>query len=124
MIKSLAIKTPTDTRRAGLLSGGNQQKAVLGKWLSLRPRILLLDEPARGIDIGAKQEIYQMMEALAGEGIAILFVSSELEEILRMSDRVLVMHEGRITGELDRDAMSEEAVMHLATGGDDALTGE
>ena len=123
-IKALAIKTPTDTLRAGLLSGGNQQKVVLGKWLSLRPRVLLLDEPTRGIDIGAKQEIYQMMEALAGEGVAILFVSSELEEILRMSDRVLVMHEGRITGELDRDAMSEEAVMHLATGGDDALTRE
>ncbi len=124
MIKALAIKTPTDTRRAGLLSGGNQQKAVLGKWLSLRPRVLLLDEPTRGVDIGAKQEIYQMMESLAGEGIAILFASSEMEEILRMSDRVLVMHEGRIAGELDRDAMSEEAVMHLATGGDGALTGE
>ena len=122
MIEALAIKTPTDTRPAGLLSGGNQQKAVLGKWLSLRPRVLLLDEPTRGIDIGAKQEIYQMMETLAGEGIAMLFVSSELEEILRMSDRVLVMHEGRITGELDRDAMSEEAAMHLATGGDNALT--
>ena len=99
-----------------MLSGGNQQKVVLGKWLSLKPRILLMDEPTRGIDIGAKQEIYRMMETLAHDGIAILFVSSELDEIHGMSDRVLVMHEGRIAGELARDALSEEAVMHLATG--------
>lgn len=116
MIETLTIKTPTDAQPVRLLSGGNQQKVVLGKWLSLRPRILLMDEPTRGIDIGAKQEIYRMMETLAREGIAILFVSSELEEILGMSDRVLVMHEGRITGELDREAMSEEAIMHLAIG--------
>ena len=84
------------------LSGGNQQKVVLGKWLSLQPRVLLLDEPTRGIDVGAKQEIYQLMEPLAGQGVAILFVSSEMEEILGMSDRVLVMHEGRMSGELTR----------------------
>ena len=84
--------------------------------IMLKPRILLMDEPTRGIDIGAKEEIYRMMETLARDGIAILFVSSELEEILGLSDRVLVMHEGRITGELDREAMSEEAIMHLATG--------
>ncbi len=116
MIDTLAIKTPTETQAVRLLSGGNQQKVVLGKWLSLKPRILLMDEPTRGIDIGAKQEIYRMMETLARDGIAILFVSSELEEILGMSDRVLVMHDGYITGELARDALSEEAVMHLATG--------
>jgi len=116
MIETLAIKTPTDTQPVRLLSGGNQQKVVLGKWLSLKPRVLLMDEPTRGIDVGAKQAFYRMMETLARDGIAILFVSSELEEILGMSDRVLVMHEGRIMGELDREAMSEEAIMHLATG--------
>ena len=89
---------------------------MLGKWLALRPRVLLLDEPTRGIDIGAKQEIYKLMEELAGKGIAILFVSSEMEEILGMSDRVIVMHEGRITGELSRGELTEESVMHLATG--------
>ena len=88
---------------------------VLGKWLSLKPSVLLLDEPTRGIDVGAKQEIYQLMEELASNGMAILFVSSELEEILGMSDRVLVMHEGRISGELAREELSEEAIMHLAT---------
>ena len=116
MIETLTIKTPTEAQPVRLLSGGNQQKVVLGKWLSLKPKILLMDEPTRGIDIGAKQEIYRMMETLAREGIATLFVSSELEEILGMSDRALVMHEGRIAGELTRDALSEEAVMHLATG--------
>jgi ribose transport system ATP-binding protein len=98
------------------LSGGNQQKVVLGKWLALKPRVLLLDEPTRGIDVGAKQEIYQLMDELAGQGIAVLFVSSEMEEIIGMSDRVIVMHEGRITGELTREQLSEESVMHLATG--------
>jgi ribose transport system ATP-binding protein len=81
----------------------------------MEPRVLLLDEPTRGIDIGAKQEIYRLMEELAGRGVAILFVSSEMEEVLRMSDRTLVMHEGRITGELRRDELSEEAIMRLAT---------
>ncbi|MCH2203841.1 MAG: ATP-binding cassette domain-containing protein, partial [Fuerstiella sp.] len=98
------------------LSGGNQQKVVLGKWLAMKPDILLLDEPTRGIDIGAKQEIYALMEELAAQGVAVLFVSSEMEEILGMSDRVLVMHEGRITGELHGDELSEEAIMKLATG--------
>ncbi len=98
-----------------MLSGGNQQKVVIGKWLSLSPRVLLLDEPTRGIDVGAKQEIYQLMEELAEQGMAVLFVSSELEEILGMSDRVLVMHEGALTGELSREQLSEEAVMQLAT---------
>ena len=89
---------------------------MLGKWLALRPRLLLLDEPTRGIDVGAKREIYRLMEDLAKQGIAILFVSSEMEEILGMSDRALVMHEGRIAGELPREQLSEEAVMNLATG--------
>ena len=115
MISRLGIKTPHVDQVSRYLSGGNQQKVVLGKWLSLKPSVLLLDEPTRGIDVGAKQEIYQLMEELAADGMAILFVSSELEEILGMSDRVLVMHEGRISGELSREELSEEAVMHLAT---------
>jgi ribose transport system ATP-binding protein len=116
MGKRLRVKAPNDLHRVGNLSGGNQQKVVLGKWLVLKPRVLLLDEPTRGIDVGAKQEIYQLMDELAGQGIAVLFVSSEMEEIIGMSDRVIVMHEGRITGELNREELSEESVMHLATG--------
>ena len=88
---------------------------MLGKWLALKPKVLLMDEPTRGIDVGAKHEIYRLMEDLSREGVAILFVSSELEEILGLSDRVLVLHEGRITGELPRAELSEEAVLHLAT---------
>ena len=118
MIREMRIKTPTDRQPVQFLSGGNQQKVVLGKWLALQPRLLLLDEPTRGIDVGAKQEIYRLMEDLTRQGIAILFVSSEMEEILGMSDRALVMHEGRIAGELRRGELSEEAVMSLATGED------
>ena len=116
MIGALRIKTPSDRQVVQFLSGGNQQKVVLGKWLAIQPRVLFLDEPTRGIDVGAKQEIYKLMEELARNGVAILFVSSEMEEILGMSDRVLVMHEGQLTGELARHELSEEAVMHLATG--------
>jgi len=116
MIGKMRVKTPGPEQMVQFLSGGNQQKVVLGKWLAMEPEILLLDEPTRGIDIGAKEEIYQLMEELAKRGVAILFVSSEMEEILGMSDRALVMHEGRLTGELKRDELSEEAVMRLATG--------
>jgi len=116
MIRLMRIKTAGDQQIVRYLSGGNQQKVVLGKWLSLEPKLLLLDEPTRGIDVGAKEEIYKLMDQLAGRGVAILFVSSELEEILSMSDRALVMHEGRITGEVSRMNLSEEAVMRLATG--------
>ena len=116
MIERLAIRTPGPTQIVQYLSGGNQQKVVLGKWLALAPRVLLLDEPTRGIDVGAKQAIYHLMEELAESGVAVLFASSELEEILGMADEVLVMHEGRITGQLQRDALSEEAIMSLATG--------
>lgn len=115
MIDRLGIRTPHASQIVRFLSGGNQQKVVLAKWLSMTPRILLLDEPTRGIDIGAKQEIYALMEQLAGEGVAILFASSEMEEILGMSDRVLVMREGCLSGELPRKELSEEAVMQLAT---------
>lgn len=122
MIRRLRIKTPSDQQIVQYLSGGNQQKVVLGKWLTMKPKVLLLDEPTRGIDVGARHEIYSLMEELARQGIAILFVSSEMEEILGMSDRALVMHEGRITGELQRDQLSEEAVMQLATGNVSTLT--
>ncbi len=116
MIQQLQVKTPNERQVVQYLSGGNQQKVVLGKWLAMRPKVLLLDEPTRGIDIGAKQEIYGLMDELASQGVAILFVSSEMEEILGMSDRTLVMHEGRIAGELSRDQLSEESVMKFATG--------
>ncbi|HLF93914.1 MAG TPA: ATP-binding cassette domain-containing protein, partial [Planctomycetota bacterium] len=115
-IAQLAIKTPGDGQLVQFLSGGNQQKVVLGKWLALQPKVLLLDEPTRGVDVGAKQEIYRLMDELATRGVAILFVSSELEEILGMSDRAIVMHQGRIAGELPRERLSEESVMRLATG--------
>lgn len=121
MIGRLRVKTLGREQVVRYLSGGNQQKVVLGKWLAMEPRVLLMDEPTRGIDVGAKQEIYELMEELALRGVAILFVSSEMEEVLRMSDRVLVMHEGRIAGELDRAVLEgiggEESVMRLATGG-------
>ncbi len=103
-------------RKVRNLSGGNQQKVVIAKWLAMHPKVLLLDEPTRGIDVGAKHEIYELMEDLARKGVAILFVSSEMEEILGMADRVLVMHEGCLAGQLSREQLSEEAVMHLATG--------
>jgi ribose transport system ATP-binding protein len=117
MCEQLNVRTPSIQQTVGLLSGGNQQKVVLGKWLCRTPRVLLLDEPTRGIDVGAKSEIYRLMDQLAAQGLAILMISSDLEEILGMSDRVLVMHEGRLAGELARAAMTEEAIMHLATGG-------
>lgn len=122
MIRRLQIKTPDEHQVVQYLSGGNQQKVVLGKWLAMKPDVLLLDEPTRGIDIGAKQEIYGLMEDLAAQGVAVLFVSSEMEEILGMSDRALVMHEGRIAGELMRDDLSEESIMQLATGNADVVT--
>ena len=117
MTDAMRIKTPSDRQIVQYLSGGNQQKVVLGKWLAMEPKLMLLDEPTRGIDVGAKEEIYKLMHELAGRGVAVLFVSSEMEEVLSLSDRTLVMHEGRLTGELQRDELSEEAVMHLATGG-------
>jgi len=116
MIDKLRIKTPGPDQITQYLSGGNQQKVVIGKWLNMQPRVLMMDEPTRGIDVGAKEEIYRLMESLARQGVAILYVSSEMEEILGMADRAIVMHEGRITGELLRSELSEESVMQLATG--------
>lgn len=122
MVKEMNIKAPNDQQFVKYLSGGNQQKVVIGKWLSMTPRVLLLDEPTRGVDIGAKQEIYRLMEEQAEKGVAVLFVSSEMEEVLSMSDRVLVMHEGKITGQLERDELSEESIMQLATGREQVVT--
>ena len=117
MIPALAIKTPGDRQAVQFLSGGNQQKVVLAKWLAMKPKVLLLDEPTRGIDVGAKAEIYDLVHRLAGQGLAVLFVSSEMEEILSLADRALVMHEGRLAGGLARGDLSEENVMRLAAGG-------
>ena len=116
MVERLRIRTPSLEQRVRYLSGGNQQKVVLAKWLSLEPKVLILDEPTRGVDVGAKQEIYMLIGELARSGVAILMISSEMEEVLGMSDRVIVIHEGRVAGELRHDDLSEEAVIALATG--------
>ena len=115
-IASLKVKTPGCETRVMNLSGGNQQKVVLGKWLSMAPKVMILDEPTRGIDVGAKAEIYKIMRSLADNGAVILMISSDMEEVLNVSDRVAVMHEGRITGVLERAACQEENVMQLAVG--------
>ena len=114
--KAINIKTPTPEMRAANLSGGNQQKVVLAKWLTFKPRVLIFDEPTRGIDVGAKSEIYELIRNLAAKGVSVIVISSEMEEVLGISDRIAVMHEGRLTGILDRPQFSEEAVMRLATG--------
>ena len=112
----LNVKAPSVEVKTGNLSGGNQQKVVLAKWLSLDPKVLIFDEPTRGIDVGAKAEIYDLMRELAKSGVAILMISSDMEEVLNISDRVAVMHEGRLTGILGRDECTEENVMRLAVG--------
>jgi len=112
----LNIRTPSIEVSAANLSGGNQQKVVLAKWLSLNPKVLIFDEPTRGIDVGAKAEIYRLMRRLAESGVAIIMISSDMEEVLGESDRVAVMHEGAITGILERNECSEEAIMRLAVG--------
>ena len=114
LIRQLAIKTPSDTQEARLLSGGNQQKVVIAKWLLRDCDILIFDEPTRGIDVGAKSEIYKLLIALAAEGKAIIVISSELPEILRLSHRIAVMCEGRLTGTLPGGA-SQQEIMRLAT---------
>ncbi len=117
MIESLRIKTAGPGQVVGTLSGGNQQKVVFGKWLARGPKVLILDEPTRGVDVGAKAEIYALIDELAGQGVAVWMISSDMEELLGVSDRVVVMHEGRIAGGLERNEFTEEAVMRLATGG-------
>jgi ribose transport system ATP-binding protein len=114
-INLLAIRTPSATQQVRLLSGGNQQKIVIAKWLERDCDVLFFDEPTRGIDVGAKSEIYKLLRSLAAQGKAIVVISSELPEVLRMSDRIVVMCEGRITGELSAADATQERVMHLAT---------
>jgi len=117
LIDRLQIKSGYPDKEVGTLSGGNQQKVVLAKWIGIAPKVLILDEPTRGVDVGAKREIYQLMNELAERGVPIIMVSSDLPEVIGVSDRIMVMHEGRISGELTRQEATQEKVMQLATGG-------
>ncbi len=117
LMQELRIRAPGARLPVASLSGGNQQKVVLARWLLAQARVFLMDEPTRGIDVGAKAEVYQLIRRLAARGAAVVLVSSELEEVLGLADRILVMHRGRVTGELPRGEATEEAVMRLATGG-------
>jgi ribose transport system ATP-binding protein len=115
-VEALRVKTPSIEQQVLNLSGGNQQKVVLGKWLALQPKVLIFDEPTRGIDVGAKADIYKLMRDLAENGCVIIMISSEMEEVMGVSDRIAVMHEGRITGILDKTEFTEEKIMTLAVG--------
>jgi inositol transport system ATP-binding protein len=115
MSDTLRVKTPNMEERVENLSGGNQQKVLIGRWLLTNPKILILDEPTRGIDVGAKAEIHRLVSQLAKQGVAVIMISSEMPEVLGMSDRVMVMHEGRVTGFLDRAEATQVKVMELAS---------
>jgi rhamnose transport system ATP-binding protein len=115
-LRRLRIKAPSMRTSVGTLSGGNQQKVALSRWLAANPSVLILDEPTQGIDIGAKAEIHALIGDLAAQGMAVLMISSELLEILGMSDRIAVMHEGRIVGVLDRAEATQEKILNLALG--------
>lgn len=117
MVKRLAVKAPGIEVACDTLSGGNQQKVVLAKWLLRKPKVLILDEPTRGIDVGAKYEIYKLMGEIARQGVGVVMISSELPEIMGVCDRMLVMSQGRITGELERDSFSQKKVMEYAVKG-------
>lgn len=114
--EKLNVKTPSLDQSIGSLSGGNQQKAMIAKWLSTNPKVLIMDEPTRGIDVGAKSEIYKMLRGLADEGKGIIVISSELPEVIGMCDRVLVMHQGRIVGEVSGEEINEEKIIRMASG--------
>ena len=114
-IDAMRTKTPSQETKIRSLSGGNQQKVIIGRWLLTEPEVLLLDEPTRGIDVGAKSEIYKLMNQLAQSGKSIIMISSDMPELLRMSDRVVVMCEGRVTGELDISEATQENIMTYAT---------
>lgn len=114
-VKGLRIKASSHEQRVGTLSGGNQQKVLIGKWLATNPKILILDEPTRGVDVGAKADIYEIMDNLAAQGITIIMVSSDMTEIMNMCDRVIVMKNGAITGTVEHEELSQERIMHLAT---------
>lgn len=113
-VEKLKVRTPSLDQEVGKLSGGNQQKVVLSRWLAAKPKLLILDEPTRGIDVGAKAEIYRLIDELANEGLGIMLISSEMPEIIGLSDRVYVMQNGRITGELSSEEANEEAILELA----------
>lgn len=115
-MESLRIKAPSDRVNCSTLSGGNQQKVLLAKWLATNPRVLILDEPTRGIDVGAKAEIYTIINDLAKRGLAVILISSEMPEVMNMSDRMMIMNEGRITGELDHTEYSQELILKYAMG--------
>jgi inositol transport system ATP-binding protein len=115
MSRTLRVKTPSLDEVIQNLSGGNQQKVLIGRWLLTKPKILILDEPTRGIDVGAKAEIHRLVSKLAGEGVAVLMISSEMPEVLGMSDRILVMHEGRMTGIVERKDADQVRIMELAS---------
>jgi ribose transport system ATP-binding protein len=117
LISRLAVKTESPETPVRNLSGGNQQKVVIAKWVGIGPKVLILDEPTRGVDVGAKREIYQLMNELTGKGVAIIMVSSELPEVIGMSDRILIVHEGRIAGEVTGHEATQEKIMTYATGG-------
>ncbi len=117
MINRLNIKSLSNQDIVGELSGGNQQKVVLAKWIGVGPKVLILDEPTRGVDVGAKREIYQLINELAERGVAIIVVSSDLPEIIGISDRIIVIHEGTIGGEVSREEATQEKIMTYATGG-------
>ena len=114
-IDKMRTKTPSQEQRVANLSGGNQQKVMIGRWLATDPKILILDEPTRGVDVGAKAEIYEIMNELTKQGVSIIMISSELPEIINMADRVYVMYEGRVTGCIPYQDVSQEAIMKLAT---------
>ena len=116
-VRKLDIRTPSLRQKVRNLSGGNQQKVIIARWLTLKPRVLILDEPTRGIDVGAKAEIHALMSQLAREGVGVLMISSDLPEVLGVSDRILVMHAGGIAAEFARDEASQDAIMYAATGG-------
>lgn len=116
-INAFSIKTPSSEQLVNNLSGGNQQKIVLSKWLATNPKVLILDEPTRGVDVGAKSEIYTIIDQLAQEGMAVVLISSELTELINMCDRIYVVSQGQITGELDRSEFDQEKIMYYATGG-------
>nr|MCR5527476.1 ATP-binding cassette domain-containing protein [Lachnospiraceae bacterium] len=113
-IDMMRTKTPSQAQTIGNLSGGNQQKVLIGRWLATAPKILILDEPTRGIDVGAKSEIYAIMNELVKNGVSIIMISSELPEIINMSDRIYVMADGEVKGCLDHTEVSQESIMNLA----------
>jgi ABC-type sugar transport system ATPase subunit len=124
-VRRLAIRTAGLAQPILDLSGGNQQKVILARWLAIKPRVLILDEPTAGIDVGAKAEIYRLMAELASQGLGLILISSELPEVLAVSDRILVMHEGRLVAEMASEEASEERIMrHIHSSEEEGAEGE